>query len=347
MAPPTDTAPPGAPGPARDEQTVYGVKAALALLQHRPQAVRRIYHGAALREELGPHLAAVAARHLPYRELDGEALAKVAESAHHEGLVVGAAARRLRPGAAGPAGAAGRAALWLALDRVENPHNLGALVRTAAFFGLSGVLAGGVASGDKINTAVLRVSEGGAELVPLFGVPDLPDGLRALREAGCRVLGLETDGSLRLADAVIDGLTAGPLALVLGQERAGLSTATRSACDNLCVLEGGGPLASLNVSVAAAVALAQVLHDRARPHPLPAEAPAQAARGAPQAHRPQRPGRTRRPARVDRGGPAPRRDAGAGETGTATPSPPGSTEPPRRPNRPPRTGRRIGARKPR
>jgi RNA methyltransferase, TrmH family len=258
---------PGRPRPAHappsEEQTVYGVKAGLALLRQRPQDVRRIYHAAALRGALGPHLSAAAARRLPYRELDAPALAKLADSPHHEGLVVVAAPLRYRP-LAPAVPAAGPGALWVALDGVENPHNLGALVRTAAFFGLAGVLAGGVAPQDKVNAAVLRVSEGGAEHVALFAAPRLPEALGALRQAGCRILGLETDAAQPLADAVAGGLTAGPLVLVLGGERAGLSPPVRRACDALCVLVGGGALDSLNVSVAAGVALAQVLAGRTR-----------------------------------------------------------------------------------
>jgi RNA methyltransferase, TrmH family len=256
------------PRPPRDEQTVYGVKACLALLERRPQDVLRIYHAPALRGELGPHLSAAAARHLPYRELDAEALAKVAGSPHHEGLVLSAAPLRYRALEPGLARRGGSAALWLALDGVENPHNLGALVRTAAFFGLTGVLAAGAAPEEKLNAAVLRVSEGGAEHVPLFAAPALPDALRILREAGCRVLGLETDAAQPFAQALEDGLARGPLALVLGAERAGLSAPVRRACDGLCVLEGGGPLPSLNVSVAAGVALALALRGRAAPTPL-------------------------------------------------------------------------------
>jgi len=282
-------------GRPRDEQIVYGVKACLALLEHRTDDVRRIYHSPALRGELGPHLSAAAKRHLPYRELDAEALGKVAESPHHEGLVVVAVPLRyqsLTPRPAGPA------ALWLAVDGVENPHNLGALVRTAAFFGLTGVLAGGAAAGDKVNAAVLRVSEGGAEHVPLFAAPRLPEALAALREAGCRVLGLETDAAQTLADAVVDGLTGGSLVLVLGQEREGLSAPVRRACDALCLLVGGGPLPSLNVSVAAGVALTQVLHGRARPTPLAPPMPERTARtrppGAPRPPSRERPADRRR-----------------------------------------------------
>jgi TrmH RNA methyltransferase len=267
-----EKSPPAPPHPAsrppREEQTVYGVRACLALLEHRREDVYRIYHAPALREALGAHLSWAASRRLPYRELAPDALAKVADSAHHEGLVVVAAPLRYRALEPALARAAGAVALWLVLDRVENPFNLGALLRTAAFYGLSGLLAGGAAPGDKVNAAVLRVAEGGAEHVPLLAAPALPAALQVLRGAGCRVLGLETDGALVLGEAVAQGLTAGPLALVLGQERAGLSESARAACDGLCRLEGGGPLESLNVSVAAAVALTLVLRERPRPGPL-------------------------------------------------------------------------------
>lgn len=290
-----------APQPSLGEQTVYGVKAALALLERRPDDVRRIYHAPGLRGVLGPHLSAAAARHRPYREVDGEALARLAQSPHHEGLVVVATPRYYAELTPALARAGGPAALWLALDGVENPHNLGALVRTAAFFGLTGVLAGGATPGDKVNAAVLRVSEGGVEHVPLVAAPQLAPALRTLREAGCRVLGLETDAAESLADAVAAGHTVGPLVLVLGAERAGLSAAVRQACDALCVLAGGGPLPSLNVSVTAGVALAQVVSHRPAPGPLnipqglTPERSAPADRSRPPGHRP--PPRPQRPKR--------------------------------------------------
>lgn len=315
MATPADTHRHPRPGtdrthgsqPAPEEQTVYGVKACLALLAQRPDDVRRIYHAAALRGALGPHLSAAAARHRPYREVDAEALARLANSPHHEGLVVVAAPLRYRELTPPLARAGGAAAVWLVLDGVENPHNLGALVRTAAFFGLTGVLAGGMTPADKVNPAVLRVSEGGAELLPLFAAASLPVALRTLREAGCRVLGLETDAAQSLDDAVAAGLTGGALALVLGAERGGLSAEARHACDGLCVLTGAGPLHSLNVSVAAGVALAQVLRLRPPPAPLPEAATEQRGertqgpgphRGRPQQGAPSPPRRRPRPPRA-------------------------------------------------
>ncbi len=264
--PPDDPQGPASPG--RDEQTVFGLRAAEALLTARPGDVLRIYFARERQARLGAHLAWAARQRLPYRELDGDGLRKVAGSPHHEGLVVVARPLVYRALSARDAAACGSAALWLALDGVQNPHNLGALVRTAAFFGLTGVVAGGAAPEDKVNAAVLRVAEGGAEHTPLVGAAQLPETLGVLREAGCRVLGLETDGAGTLSAAVGQGLTAGALVLVLGQEQEGLTPDVRHACDGLYLLDGGGPLQSLNVSAAGAIALATVLRDRRRPTPL-------------------------------------------------------------------------------
>jgi TrmH RNA methyltransferase len=260
-----------------DEQTVYGIKAGLALLEHRPQALVRLYHAPALRGRLRGVLSQVAARRLPYRELDGEALRKVAGSPHHEGLVVVARPLRYRPFGTAEAAAGEGGAPWLALDRVENPHNLGAILRSAAFFGVAGLLAGGHPPGEKVNAAVIRVAEGGAEHLPLFAAPDLGGALGLLREAGRPVIGLETDTPGTLAAALAERLPAdgaggrAPV-LVLGGEREGLSQAVRRACDRLCRLQGRGALTSLNVSVAAGVALAELT--RGLPPPTGAAAPA-------------------------------------------------------------------------
>lgn len=250
--------------PEGEEQTVYGVKASLALLEHRPADLLRLYHAPALRGQLGAILSWAAARRIPYRELDAESLRKTAGSPHHEGLVVVSRPLRYRPC---PRTLAVRAAearhLWLALDGVANPHNLGAIVRSCAFFGVTGLLVGGAAAGDKVNGAVLRVAEGGAEHVTLYGAPTLSGSLRQLRRTGFRVLGLESDAALALPAALREGGGAGPLVLVLGQEREGLAAATRTACDALCAIHAHGAMASLNVSVAAGVALAEAMRCRA------------------------------------------------------------------------------------
>jgi TrmH RNA methyltransferase len=250
-----------------DEQAVYGVKAALAVLERRPEDVLRIHYRADRRAQLKGVLSWAAGRRLPYRELDEESLRKVAGGTHHEGLVViarplryapfdkaafGSAAQAAAP-PSGSAAAAGRP-VWLALDGVENPHNLGAILRSAAFFGAEGVLVGGAAPGDKVNAAAVRVAEGGADYVRVAAAEDLAAALSGRAMQGWQVLGLETDGSPlpRLRHAH-------PILLVLGQEREGLRPAIRAACSAVHRIPGSGPLASLNVSVAAGVALALLL----------------------------------------------------------------------------------------
>jgi TrmH RNA methyltransferase len=209
-----------------------------------------------------------ASRRLPYRELEEEELRKVAGGAHHEGLVViakplryaaftlegagaGAAGDPRHGSRSGPVEGPATPPIWVALDGVENPHNMGAVLRSCAFFGVAGLLAGGAAPGEKVNQAALRVAEGGAEYVRLAAAPDLAHALTALTAQGWAVLGLETDGT-----PLPQGRPPRALVLVLGQEHEGLRPAVRTACTGIHRLVGGGPLTSLNVSVAAGVALA-------------------------------------------------------------------------------------------
>ena len=252
-----------------DEQSVYGVKAALALIERRPGDVLRLHYRADRRAQLKGVLAWAASRKLPYRELDEESLKKVAGGSHHEGLVVIAKPLRYGSFAAEAAEAAGdretaaeRAPrgpqpLWVAVDGVENPHNLGAILRSCAFFGAEGVLVGGAAPGDKVNQAAIRIAEGGAEYVRLAGEEKLAERLTALGQQGWAVLGLETDGS-----PLPQQRPGRPVLLVLGHEHEGLRPEIRRACSTVHRIAGSGTLASLNVSVAAGVALALLLQPK-------------------------------------------------------------------------------------
>jgi len=234
-----------------DEQNVYGVKAALALIERRPEAVVRLYYRSDRRAQLKGVLAWAAAQRLPYRELDEESLKKAAGGTHHEGLVVVARPLRYASFDAAAPVARTRPPLWVAVDGVENPHNLGAILRSCAFFGADGVVVGGATPGEKVNQAAIRIAEGGAEYVRLAAAADLAGLLAGLSRQGWAVLGLETDGS-----PLPRQRPPRPLLLVLGHEHEGLRPAIRHACSAVHRISGGGTLASLNVSVAAGVALA-------------------------------------------------------------------------------------------
>jgi len=138
----------------------------------------------------------------------------------------------------------------LVLDQITDPHNVGAIFRSAAAFAVKAIVT--TARHSPEATGVLAKSASGAlEHVPLVTVTNLARGLAALKEIGFRVIGLDSAGSVALEAA---GLAA-PLALVLGAEGKGLRQLTRETCDAAARLVLPGAITSLNVSNAAALAL--------------------------------------------------------------------------------------------
>jgi TrmH RNA methyltransferase len=236
----------------RDEaERVYGLSAALAAFGERPDSVLSIAHTAAARRPLAQMLSEAAQRHIAYREVDEESLARMAESVHHEGVCL---LLRPRP-APGPrqiVERVGNQGLVLALDGVQNPHNVGAMLRTAAYFGAAAMIVSMDDDKPVLTPAARRVAEGGAELLPVAQVPSLPAALRKLADAGMAIIG--TDARTKLTTAELRWPRR--VVLVLGNEREGLASDTREVCSTLVRIPGTEAIDSLNVSVAAGILLA-------------------------------------------------------------------------------------------
>lgn len=157
------------------------------------------------------------------------------------------AVERLFEGA--PSRASGRG-LWLALDRLQDPHNIGAIFRSAAFFGVQGILLTQERSAPLTGT-VYDVSSGGIEHVPFSIQPSLQHGFEKAKEAGLWILGTSEHSSDDLATISRDR----PWLLVIGNEEKGMRRLTEEACDVLCRITPRGPVTSLNASVAASICI--------------------------------------------------------------------------------------------
>ena len=139
------------------------------------------------------------------------------------------------------------------LDRVSDPHNVGAILRSAEVFGARAVIAPHRHSAPETG-ALAKTASGALERQPYLRVGNLGDAMQELRRMGYTILGLAGDGAEAI-DALGRSLADRPVALVLGAEGPGLRARTRELCDHLVRIPFAGDFGSLNVSNAAAVSL--------------------------------------------------------------------------------------------
>ncbi|AOZ73224.1 23S rRNA (guanosine(2251)-2'-O)-methyltransferase RlmB [Boudabousia tangfeifanii] len=149
---------------------------------------------------------------------------------------------------------AGRAPLFVALDSVTDPHNLGAVLRSAGAFGADGVIIG-TRRAAGVNATVWKVSAGAAARVPVAQVPNMARALQDCKDAGCFVVGLDGGGDTSIRGL---GLATEPMVLVTGAEGAGLSRLVREHCDQVASIPISDSVESLNAAVATGIALYEV-----------------------------------------------------------------------------------------
>jgi 23S rRNA (guanosine2251-2'-O)-methyltransferase len=240
---------------------VYGLHAITAALERAPERVLELWIAGARNDARTRDLNERAGRvGVHVHSVSADALAKLVGDVVHQGAV--AAMRPLKAWdehdlteglnqlTVDP--------LLLILDGITDPHNLGACLRTADAAGAHAV----VIPKDRaasVDGVVRKVAAGAAEFIPVASVTNLARTLEALKERGVWVVG--TDGEAEKAIYSTD--LKRPLALVLGAEGSGMRRLTRDTCDFLVRIPMAGHMQSLNVSVAAGIALFEALRQRA------------------------------------------------------------------------------------
>jgi TrmH RNA methyltransferase len=229
--------------------TICGIRAVAALFARRPDDVQRLFHTPEARMPAGPHCAVLARARKPYRMVEADELATIAGTPHHGGIV--AVARPRTPVILDMASLP-RYRLILALDGIGNPHNLGAIARSAAFFDVQALLIGEGPGHALPSDAAYRTAEGGLEWLDLYRTRDLPRALRLLDAHYTTAAATLAEEAVRLADLP----RAASVVLVVGNEESGVSAQVAAACRWQVRIPGSGRVQSLNVAQATAVLLA-------------------------------------------------------------------------------------------
>ena len=239
--------------------TIYGVHAVRIMLERHPERVHSV-HIAQQRDD--PRVRAIdelARRHQrPVQRVDARALKQLLGDVAHQGVAADIAP--LPPWTEDELLVALQnvsAPLLLALDGVQDPHNLGACLRSADACGALAVIVPRDRAAQ-VTPTVRKVAVGAAETTPVVAVTNLVRTLKLLKQAGLWAVGADAAGDKSAHQADLTG----PVVLVLGAEGTGLRHLTRQTCDFLVRLPQLGAVESLNVSVAAGMLLYEAVRQR-------------------------------------------------------------------------------------
>ena len=248
-----------APRAMKRSETIYGMHAVRVLLERHPQRVLEVRLAEQRDDPRARAIEELARRQQrPVQRVAMHSLRQQLGDVAHQGIA--AEISPLPPWNEDELLAAlqaVRAPLLLALDGVQDPHNLGACLRTADACGALAVIVPRDRAAQ-LTPTVRKVAAGAAETTPVTAVTNLARTLRVLKQAGLWIVG--ADAAAERAAREVD--LRGPVVLVLGAEGTGLRQLTRQNCDFLVRLPQRGAVESLNVSVAAAMLLYEVLRQR-------------------------------------------------------------------------------------
>ncbi len=247
------------------EELIYGWHAVLAVLERSPERVLQVWLD---EKRSGPKpeavLQAARAGQVKLQRAGRVLLEELVGEANHQGVV--ARCRAATPTQVADLGGflsgLSQPAFLLVLDGVQDPHNLGACLRTADAAGVQALILPRD-NAVSVTPTVRKVASGAAETVPVFQVTNLARTLDQLKADGIWLVGASGDAQ----DSLYATDLRGPIALVLGAEGRGLRRLTQERCDFLVQIPMAGSVSSLNVSVAAGICLFEAVRQRTAPPP--------------------------------------------------------------------------------
>lgn len=236
----------------QQEAIIYGENACRAAFHHRFEDVVKAFFTSDVAPRFGDAMRALASARKAYKVVDADELARMTGTQHHGGMSLVVKKPPVLSVQGYIKGAAGyKKDCILALENVSNPHNLGAIMRSAAHFGVRGLL---LPEPDLLfSGAAARVAEGGAEVLRPIGAPDFAQALSVLRKAGYTLV---TTSSHRGKSLYHTQLPA-KVVIVFGEEQSGVSKKIAAMGDLPVNIPGSGAVESLNVSVATALILGE------------------------------------------------------------------------------------------
>lgn len=240
---------------------IYGLHPVAAALRYEPDRVQELWVERNRRDaRLQALLQTAAAQGVAVRPVERAELDRRSGHARHQGVLARCLAgvpARTEQELPAILQAAPTAPLLMALDGVQDPHNLGACLRSAAAAGVDAVLAP-VDRAVGLTPVVRKVASGAAEITPFIQVTNLARALDRLKEQGVWLIGAAGEAEQTLYELDFTG----PVAIVLGAEEKGLRRLTREQCDYLARIPMTSGVESLNVSVAAGIFLFEVVRQR-------------------------------------------------------------------------------------
>ena len=236
---------------------IFGRIPVLECLRAKKRVARRLF---LLNDAKGIEAIRHAAAGVPTETCDRRVLDQMAAGATHQGVILEADPLPVLDEQGFLRTDVPSDAIVVVLDEVEDPHNLGAIVRSAAACGAYAVVFGKDRAAP-LSSAAVKSAAGAMEYIHLVQVTNIPRALDAFKKAGFWVAGLDADAPQPLWEADFTGR----IAFVIGSEGRGIRRLVGERCDYRLRIPLSGPISSLNASVSAAIALAECLRQRAKP----------------------------------------------------------------------------------